>query len=426
MRLSSQVLALRIISVLIASSVVFLGYMIGRLVTRSEMLALLAAVLLACLPGLYIDVCRVGNDSLAIALTAAVLLLAVTLCQGDSRAHKWLIFGALMGADLLTKAYALALLPLIGVVVLSRRFLFPGNWKRDLIYGGVAYAVVAAVAGWWYARQWITTGSLSGEQTDVAAASMSLAQKIARIGAVNWSVVLDTCAFSHIWVGGWSFLVVRSWMYRVFEVVALLAALGLLVYAARIARAAGRSSILRAQAARTVMLGTVLIAAGCAVAYHSLVTALVQNINSANGWYLDFGLAAEVVLLAVGFIALFGRRWSPAAVAAVSIFAIALDVYTVHFLLMPYYTGLIAHRASGSLPAFHFETLVSETGLLVQRLAVNEAIGRGAAAILWAAYLTATLGLGVLSVFIPYARRRATIRTWGMARATRDNGGATP
>ena len=50
---------------------------------------------------------------------------------------------------------------------------------------------------------------------------------------MNWLAEADAGAFSHIWVGGWSFLLLRSWMYRAFELLALLAGLGLLKYSAR-------------------------------------------------------------------------------------------------------------------------------------------------------------------------------------------------
>jgi hypothetical protein len=54
--LPAQVLALRVLSVAIASSVVFVGYAIALYAMRSRAMALLVAVLLACLPGLYIDI----------------------------------------------------------------------------------------------------------------------------------------------------------------------------------------------------------------------------------------------------------------------------------------------------------------------------------------------------------------------------------
>ena len=101
---------------------------------------------------------------------------------------------------------------------------------------------------------------------------------------MDWRTVADAGAFSHIWVGGWSFLVVRSWMYRVFEFVAVLAAIGLLMNLIGTVRSTKRGRILRTLARPPAVLVTAYILMCFAVAYHSLVVFLAQNINTALGW----------------------------------------------------------------------------------------------------------------------------------------------
>jgi hypothetical protein len=87
--------------------------------------------------------------------------------------------------------------------------------------------------------------------------------------------------------------------------------------------------------------------------------------------------------------------------------SIALDLYTVHFLLMPYYAGMIGHRASGVLEVFRVQTLLSRMGVLFRGLSINEAtmIGPGAVAAIWGAYVCSTLGLALIAVFIAYRRQ---------------------
>ncbi|MDQ6679256.1 MAG: hypothetical protein M3Z09_18390 [Acidobacteriota bacterium] len=77
------------------------------------------------------------------------------------------------------------------------------------------------------------TGTLSGEQLDIAAKSFKLPAKLSAVSRMRWGAIADNGAFSFIWMGGLSFLVVRSWMYRVFEFAAALAVAGLVAYAIR-------------------------------------------------------------------------------------------------------------------------------------------------------------------------------------------------
>ncbi|HPQ17295.1 MAG TPA: hypothetical protein PLP04_18840, partial [Bryobacteraceae bacterium] len=69
--------------------------------------------------------------------------------------------------------------------------------------------------------------------------------------------------------------------------------------------------------------------------------------------------------------------------------------YTMHFLLMPYHSGLIRHDASGSLASFKLPVLKSAS--LFERISLNKPLDAGPIAALWLAYLCATIGLFVLA-----------------------------
>lgn len=379
--LPARILALRIASVAIGSAVIFLGYAVGLLVLHSRKLAMLAAALLACLPELCLDVARVGNEGLAIVLASAIVLFSLRACRRRSAFLEWLMLGALLGAALLTKAYALALMPLPVVAALIRVIRHPKLLKQAAAWCSASWMAAIAIAGWWYWRTWVVTGTLSGEQLNVVTKNMPLAQKLSAIFHMNWRVVVDSMAFEHIWLGGWSFLVVRSWMYRVCELVVVLALLGLLMQVVR-TRALARPAMILAAACVLMYL---------AVAYYSLLVFLVQNVSTAVGWYLYVVIVPEVVLLTLGF------KRSPLAVAGVCIMAIALDLYTVHFLLMPYYTGLIGRR-----DAIGAGTLISQMGVVFQRLSLNkpDLVGSGTIVAVWAIYVCSTIALGGIAVFV--------------------------
>jgi hypothetical protein len=70
------------------------------------------------------------------------------------------------------------------------------------------------------------------------------------------------------------------------------------------------------------------------------VIALTGRPPTAIGWYLNAVIVAELVLMT------FGIRY-----LAVICLTICLDLYTGHFVLVPYYTGVIAHTASAALQA---------------------------------------------------------------------------
>jgi hypothetical protein len=73
---------------------------------------------------------------------------------------------------------------------------------------------------------------------------------------------------------------------------------------------------------------------------------------------------------------------------------VLLDLYTTHFLLLPYYTGLIAHRADGALAAFHLSQLGNGGfSVMMSRLMLPAP----AAVALWVGFLIATLALPVLA-----------------------------
>jgi hypothetical protein len=254
------------------------------------------------------------------------------------------------------------------------------------------------------------TGTLSGEQIDSFAARFTLHEKLAAVFAMNWPAVIDAAAFSHIWVGGWSFLVVRSWMYRIFELAATLAGTGLMLFTVRIISRIGRGPLALGRTGQYfIVLATVYTLLCMGLGYHALVTFLVKGISTSLGWYLYSVVVAEVVLIALGMACLFGTFWAQRTVAALCVFSIALDLYTVNFYLAPYYTGLIRHAASGSLNAFHIGGI---NGLeeIVRRLSINEAtsIEPGTIACLWVAYLCATAALITVSVILAANHHRTT------------------
>jgi hypothetical protein len=149
-------------------------------------------------------------------------------------------------------------------------------------------------------------------------------------------------------------------MYRVWEIIALVGLAGVALIARRIPWLI---------AAQTLFV--------LATAYFSVTTYLAMHISAGVGWYLVAMSAIEATLLACGFAGLLGLRRARIAMAATALLALALDVYTVHFMLVPYYTGLIRHRPNGAIEAFHLNGIPAVSPLY---LIANAAL---AGVILW-------------------------------------------
>ncbi len=112
--LLGQVLALRFLSSLVASFVVPLVFLIGLEVWADGPAALGCAAVVALMPGLALDVARVGNDCLAVVLFTLLTWLALRTVRPVAN-------GFVLGLGLLTKAYFLTAIPAVLAVFWGKR-----------------------------------------------------------------------------------------------------------------------------------------------------------------------------------------------------------------------------------------------------------------------------------------------------------------
>jgi hypothetical protein len=390
--LAVQVMTLRWLSVLLASLAVPLVFAVGRLVL-DEPLALGCAAIVALMPGVALDVARVGNDGLSIVLFSLLAWLAVRMV-----AHGWDLWPAVglgftLGLGLLTKAYFLTAIPAFALLWLWELCRARGN-NRSLtvaarnrkagravavLHGFLAAAISIAMAAWWYLRNLQLTGTLSGLSESVMIGHAGPAAMLRQAVSINWAKAIDAILFSHLYFGGWSSLTVRSWMYHVFYLVILLAAVGL---------------VWKARTRETGALGALGVLYGAFWAgqcYNVVLLYMSKGLAGSMGWYLDAVVAAEVVLAVAGL-----RRIVPARAAVLSgavLFAL-LDLYSVHFVEIPYYTGMIRHKAGGAVAALHLAGFRS-VGLpgALARLTAFKSVGGPVLLVLWLGYLAATFYL---------------------------------
>ncbi len=362
--LPTRVWLLRLLSLLIASAVIPLSV---RVISKVLPGAVGATALIAAMPELMMTAGHIANDSLAIALGSLFLLLLI----------EWkrpIAIGLTLGLALLTKAYFLALIPPLLVLAAMR-----ANRKQ----AAAIFLPATLISGWWYGRNWVLTHSLSGNQFEVAAQGGLLHS----VTQVNWLHAADFTFLSHIWLGNWSFLVVRSWMYHVFAILAAIILAGLIV------------RLIRRPSSDLWLLSAICLSFVMALAYHAARAFQVQGFAGALGFYLFPIVIAEAILAVAAF-----RAMAPAGVVCFA----ALDVFGLCFYSIPYYTGFIAHLPNGAIPTLSIGQLQNGgLRLVLERLAVNKApfLTPAVMAVLWILFLAATLIL-VLDTLLYFYHHR--------------------
>jgi 4-amino-4-deoxy-L-arabinose transferase-like glycosyltransferase len=374
--IQQRVMWLRCLNLLLASLIIPVAWKTAR--NLLDVVAARATVLLLVLiPAPVMTASRVSNEALALVLGSLLVWLATMERGRPAR------LGLTLGTGLLTKAYFLTSVAGFGCASLwsaARR-----NSLAPLRAAGITAVAALVVSGFWYAANLRNTGSLSGEQHEVAVAAAPGWALLASLPAANWRSAADSTFVSHIWFGGWSFLKVRSWMYRGMALMILLSLAGVaLGYFRGIPEQLGRKvGVLLA------LLGAFVLGLG----YHVLITFASAGSSATTGWYIYSLILAEVLVLAYGLSRLFGGRLSYGLACLIYACAwFAIEAFGLHAYQLPYYSGLTGYDAVGGLPAFQISHYWDGgAAVIFDRLAglKSEVVnGRGLRA-LWAVYWVA-------------------------------------
>lgn len=319
-------------------------------------LALTAAALNATIPQFLYITSSVNNDNLATALSSLGLLAAVGIVKTGFATRHALWLGLLVGMSAITKLSGLALLPLVALAaVLSSSWgntgivrhpalsgqgpsVGGGDVARNLPVSGRAKTVVrrcvgrlglppgreaialgawflapaVIVAGWWYARNLL----LYGELTGLGAMMAWLGQ---RTEPYAWSEAGADLA--HLWISfwglfGWSNIPAEEYLYHWYGLLCALAVGGWLVALVR-RRPVPRFAVL----GLVLILAYILILSLLLVRYHLITVA-------AEGRLLFPAISGFSVLISFGIALLVPPRCIRALslVLAVALGAIAASV----------------------------------------------------------------------------------------------------
>ena len=339
---------LRSLTVLIASTAVPLAFLAGRRVLRNDAMALGVALVVASFPEIFVVISHVSNEGLSVAVGALFVLLVLRMVEGTPSPGSGVRLGIALGAALLTKAYFLALIPLAGVILYYA-------WLRNKAspYQAAWQAVTAvgscmAISGWWYVHNLVVTGTLTGQFEDAQGMVNSKVSLLGALSQVHWVRVFDLVILSHIWLGGWSFLVVRAWMYRVVELMILVAIVGICIQALR-----ERPGLPRLQELILLALPYLVMIAG--LCFHAAQVFRARGSAATAGYYLYALVVPEAILLIAGIARLMPAKMHLAPVPIAAFVLIGVEQFGAWFILFPYYGGLIRHNANGRLPTARIE-----------------------------------------------------------------------
>ena len=210
--------------------------------TENKTLAAIAAALVAFNPMFLFISASVNNDNLAVMLATLALLLLTRLITRGATLTRYIVLGIVLGLAALSKVSDLGLLVVAAAVFL---YLLWKEWDADergpariffisprssafirvLIGSTLCAALVIAIAGWWYARNWLLYG-------DPLAFNVWVAIAGGRPTPATLLTLLNE--FQGFRISFWGNfggvnIIAPDWVYTALDAVTVLAAIGLLV-----------------------------------------------------------------------------------------------------------------------------------------------------------------------------------------------------
>ncbi|MEZ4709511.1 MAG: DUF2142 domain-containing protein [Caldilineaceae bacterium] len=213
-------------SLLLGGLTVFFTFATARLALPNRQdLAIASALFVALIPQFLFLSASFSNDNLIITASAAtVYWLARLLAQSHSRSirmREWLVLGCLLGMAALSKLHGLGLFGLAalgGLWIMGRR----RDWRLPLRALAPVALPTLLIAGWWYWRNHTLYGDWLGIQHLLEINGQ-------REKSLSWRGLwgeLRGLRYSFWGLFGWFNIPLPTWVYAVFDGVAVLGIVG--------------------------------------------------------------------------------------------------------------------------------------------------------------------------------------------------------
>jgi hypothetical protein len=232
----------RLLSVLMSAGTVLFTYLLAREFFEDEISRLSAAGFVAFVPMFAFISGAVNNDNLSSLLSAILLFLLVHITRQQSLIsnRQSIILGVLLGLAALTKQSALGLFPLVGITLVAisikqaplrfDRASLLGHFLFILRHSLLVFVTAFILAAWLYIRNIMLYGDLLGWSAFIAVLGKRAQE------ATLWQLWGERESFSRTYWGlfGGINVPMADWIYIVFNLIAIVAMLGLVFFFIRI------------------------------------------------------------------------------------------------------------------------------------------------------------------------------------------------
>jgi 4-amino-4-deoxy-L-arabinose transferase-like glycosyltransferase len=222
----------RMISVLLGTGTVYCTYALARTLFPTENdVALGAMIITALIPSFLFVSGLVSNDGLVTFLSSLALLLLARLWRNQVSYSTVALLGIVLGSAALAKLSGLLLWPLAGLMLamLAWRRQSLGLFVRATI---LLFSLAVLICGWWYVRNLMLYGDITGLNMMLDA----IGRREPGFGLQDVSGDFQAIRWSYWAFLGWANVPVAGWLYRVYDLVSLVALIGLGFYVVRVIR----------------------------------------------------------------------------------------------------------------------------------------------------------------------------------------------
>jgi len=371
---------IRILSFLLGSLCIPIGYAIARHFFASERIAIGVTLAVALLPELALTLSRISNEGLAVVAYTTLLFAGIKWAERPDFTRAVPV-GVALSFSLLTKAYALTAVPALLVVGLGIAGL-DRKRRRSVLASTVAVVGIAMLlSSWWYVRSYVQTGTISGLDEAIALREIPALDKLYGVSRVDWSPAVKTILASHVWYGGWNLVGVRRWVYRFWWSVMAVVCVGLL------------KALFTQRDSRFYFFLSVYGLFWLGQVYQVTALLLSKGIStSMGGWYLYSVIWVEVILAVVALRSLLPERHHSYAFVVLLAAIAVTDLYGMHSALIPYYVKIGKGSWNLSRLLINQPTLLGQRGLFV----------------LWGGYIISTAALVAMGMHLAFKTPRRT------------------
>jgi 4-amino-4-deoxy-L-arabinose transferase-like glycosyltransferase len=325
-----RLFSVRFCSVLLASFFVFPAVRLIRELIPSRIAQVLTLFAIVTFPSLYIDIARVGNDSLGV-FVYTLLCYRVVLLSKNSSTRNSIWTGAVLGLGLLTKMYFMAAFVSILILGCIKFSQTRGDRLRILKEYSLAILIALAIASPWFIRNYHFWGRPLLTSEIVGLSHISTKAWIHQAIRMPWLPQFDVSFRSFIWVGGWNFLVLPKSVYDFFKIFFLIIILGGVMQFVRNTRSAMNS----------MRIPLLFVASFLFALMGFLVSVyMVGGLLGGCGWYVYALVVPITIIMVTGIGGISSNPGTTNRCALVVIVSLALtNTYGVFLRLIPFYTS---------------------------------------------------------------------------------------